>query len=226
MKIYIDSADVKSIKRLNEYFPITGVTTNPTILVKANKPYMNVLEEIREIIGENKTIFVQAMGDTAADIVEEAQFITEQLSGKVVIKIPVTEEGIKAIKLLAEKNIPTLATTIYTASQAVIAAMAGANYVAPYVNRIDNLGGNGVKVTADIAQLFQLHGLDCEIIAASFKSVKQIHEVFLSGAQSVTASPDLIEKMIDFPATALDVAEFKKQWQKAYGENRKTLMNT
>lgn len=147
------------------------------------------------------------------------------MSGKVVIKIPVTDEGIKAIKLLAEKNIPVLATTIYTVSQAVIAALAGAKYVAPYVNRIDNLSGNGVKVTADTAQLFHLHGLDCEIIAASFKSVKQIHEIYLSGVQSVTVSPELIEKLIDFPATALEVAEFKKQWQQTYGENRKTLID-
>ena len=181
MRLYIDSANVEQIGHLNEYYPIAGVTTNPSILVKENRPFLEVLKEIREV------------------------------------KIPVTEEGLKAIKILSEENIPVLATTIYTSFQALMAALAGAKYVAPYVNRIDNLTGNGVKVVSEIAQLFESYQLSTEILAASFKNVQQIHDVCLAGAETVTVSPDLILKFIAFPSTASDVAVFKKEWQKAYG---------
>ncbi|WP_071393005.1 transaldolase family protein [Bacillus tuaregi] len=226
MRLYIDSADVKQIARLHEYFPIAGVTTNPSILVKENRPYLQVLREIREIIGEEKELFVQTIGDTAEEIVEEAKFITSELSGKVIVKIPVTDEGLKAIKLLTLENIPTLATTIYTAFQALMAAMAGAKYVAPYVNRIDNLTGNGVNVVAEIAQLYAAYQLPTEILAASFKNVQQVHDVCLVGAHTVTVGPELIEKFIAFPATPTDVAVFKNQWQKAYGSDKTNLINS
>lgn len=226
MRLYIDSADVKKIAELNEYFPIAGVTTNPTIIVKENRPFLELLKEIREVIGEEKELFVQALGDTAEEIVEEAKYITGKLPGKVVIKIPATEEGIKAIKLLSAEQIPTLATTIYTAFQALIAAMSGAKYVAPYVNRIDNLTGNGVKVVAEIAGLLAAYQLPTEILAASFKNVQQVHDVCLAGAHTVTVSTDLIEKFLAFPATPADVSVFKEQWQNAYGADKTTLFNS
>jgi fructose-6-phosphate aldolase 2 len=226
MRLYIDSANVKQIARLNEYFPIAGVTTNPSIIVKENCPYLELLKEIREVIGEEKELFVQVIGNTAEEMVEEAKYINQHLSGKIVVKIPVTEEGIKAIKLLTAQNIPTLATTIYTSFQALIAAMAGANYVAPYVNRIDNLSGNGVKVVAEIAELFSTYQLQTEIIAASFKNVQQVYDVCLSGAHSVTVGTDLIEKFIAFPATPADVAVFKEQWQSVYGTDKNTIIHS
>jgi fructose-6-phosphate aldolase 2 len=226
MRLYIDSADVKQIAYLNEYYPIAGVTTNPSIIVRENRPFKELLKEIREVIGEEKEIFVQVIGDSAEEMVEEANFINHQLSGNVVVKIPVTEEGIKAIKLLTADNIPTLATTIYTSFQALIAAMAGAKYVAPYVNRIDNLNGNGVKVVSEIAELFSIYRLPTEILAASFKNVQQVHDVCLAGAENVTVGPDLIEKFIAFPATPANVSVFKEQWQNVYGMDKSNLINS
>lgn len=123
------------------------------------------------------------------------------------------------------ENLPTLATTIYTPFQGLIAALAGAKYVAPYVNRIDNLAGNGVKVVAEIAELFAAYGLSTEIVAASFKNVQQIHDACLAGAQTVTVEPDLIEKLIAFPATSIDVLKFKEEWQRAYGMDNKNLLD-
>ncbi len=226
MRLYIDSADVKQISRLNEYYPISGVTTNPSIIVKENRAFLELLKDIRKVIGAEKELFVQVIGNSAEEMAEEAKFVNRMLSGKVVVKIPVTEEGVKAIKWLTAENIPTLATTIYTSFQALIAAMAGAKYVAPYVNRIDNLTGNGVRVVAEIAELFTDYKLPTEILAASFKNVQQIHDVCLAGAQTVTASPDLIEKFIAFPATSNDVSVFKEQWQKAFGMDKSTLLNS
>jgi len=226
MKLYIDSANIKNIEYLNEYYPIAGVTTNPSIIVKENRPYLDLLKEIRAVIGDEKELFVQAIGDSAEEMVEEAKFIQRQLTGNVVVKIPVTEEGIKAIKLLTADKVPTLATTIYTSFQALIAAMAGAKYVAPYVNRIDNLTGNGVKVVSEISQLFSSYQLSTEILAASFKNVQQVHGVCLAGAQSVTVGTDLIEKFLAFPATVQDVNSFKKEWQNRYGVEKSNLVNS
>jgi fructose-6-phosphate aldolase 2 len=226
MRLYIDSANVKKIEYLNEYYPIAGVTTNPSIIVKENGSYLDLLKEIRAVMGEEKELFVQAIGDSAEEMVEEAKFIQRRLTGNVIVKIPVTEEGIKAIKLLAADKIPTLATTIYTSFQALIAAMCGAKYVAPYVNRIDNLTGNGVKVVSEINQFFSSYLLPTEILAASFKNVQQVHDVCLAGAQSVTVGPDLIEKFLAFPATLQDVNAFKTEWQNRYGFDKSNLVNT
>jgi fructose-6-phosphate aldolase 2 len=226
MKLYIDSANVKQIAYLMEYYPIAGVTTNPTILVKEKRPYLEVLKEIREVIGDQKQIFVQVIGDTADKMVEETKFIHQQLSGDVIVKIPVTQEGIKAMKLLASMNITTLATAVYTSFQALLAAMNGAKYVAPYVNRIDNLCDNGVKVVSEIAKLFSAYSLPTIILAASFKNIQQVHDVCLAGAQMVTLGSELIEKLIAFPATAADVTEFKRQWHNIYGMNVSSLIDS
>ncbi len=226
MELYIDSADIKQIAHLNDYYPIAGVTTNPAILVKEGRPYLEILKEIREVIGDKKRIFVQVLGDTANEMVEEAKFINSQLAGNVVVKIPVTPEGIKALKLLSSANISALATTIYTSFQALIAAMSGAEYVAPYINRIDNLNDNGAKVVAEIVELFSTYNLATKVLAASFKNVQQIRDVCLAGAQMVTIAPELVEQLIAFPATATDVAKFKQQWQELYGTDKSNLINS
>jgi fructose-6-phosphate aldolase 2 len=226
MRLYIDSADVEKISYINRYYPIAGVTTNPTIIVKEKRPYLELLKEIRVIIGDDKELFVQVIGDTAEEMVAESKYILHELPGNTVIKIPVTKEGIRAIRLLSAENIPTLATTIYTSFQALMAAMAGAKYVAPYVNRMDNLTVDGVKVVAEIAQFFRTYQLPTEILAASFKNVQQVHDVCLAGAQTVTVSPDLIEKFIAFPATTADVQAFKEDWKKAFGANKNSLIGS
>ncbi|MEK4869004.1 transaldolase family protein [Niallia sp. FSL W8-1348] len=217
MRLYIDSANLTQIERINEYYPISGVTTNPSILVKEKMHYTQSLQEIRKIIGEEKELFIQVIADSASEIVEEAEYFQELIPGKNIIKIPVTQEGIKAIKQLTSKNIPTLATTIYTPFQALIAANAGAKYVAPYVNRIDDLSGDGIRVVSDIIHLFTIHKISTEVLAASFKNVNQVYQACLSGAHSVTVAPEIIEKLIAFPATQRDVKVFQSQWNEAYG---------
>lgn len=224
MKLYIDSADTQQIRYLNEYYPIAGVTTNPSIIVQANRPFSELLAEIGTVIGDEKELFVQVIGNTAEEMVAETKFIRKHISSKVISKIPVTEEGLKAIRTLATEQIPTLATTIYTPFQALMAAMAGASYVAPYVNRIDNLTGNGVKVVEEIAKLFKVHKVSTEIVAASFKNVQQVYDCLTVGAGCVTVAPDLINKFISFPSTATDVALFKQQWKTLYGQDQNTIM--
>ncbi|MCM3217876.1 transaldolase family protein [Niallia taxi] len=219
MKLFIDSADVNKIQLLNDYYSIDGVTTNPSIIVKEGKPYLPLLKDIQSSIGTEKELFVQAIADMAENIVEEAKYIQDSLQGNIVIKIPVTSEGLKAIKLLSRMGIRTLATTVYTPMNAYLAAKAGASYVAPYVNRIDNLSGNGIQVVKDIVEIFAKSNFNCEVLAASFKNTQQVLEVCLAGAQGVTASPDIIEAFLKVPSIKENVETFSKEWYGLYGSN-------
>lgn len=216
MEIVIDSANVDTIKKLIDYYPIDGVTTNPSIIVKENRPFLPLLKEIRSVIGEERMLHVQVLSSTAAEMVKEAINNREQIGGNYYTKIPVTPEGIKAIKELKEIGIQILATTIYTPMQALVAAKAGADYVAPYVNRIENLSGNGIKVVEEIRTLFAQHNLSCKILAASFKNVHQVQEVCLAGAHAVTATGEIIEGFLNHPSTKGDVEKFKKEWDSFY----------
>lgn len=225
MLLIIDSANINDIRELVEYYPIDGVTTNPSLIVKEKRDLFPLLEEIREVIGCNRELFVQTLAVTAEEIVKEAKYIREHIIDKLVIKIPASPEGIKAIKELKKSGVRTLATTIYTPMQGYLAAKAGASYVAPYVNRIDNLEGNGVRVVNELVQIIDKHQLNSKVLAASFKNVQHVHEVCLNGVHGVTVAPDIIRDFLSHPATEANVKAFTEQWQKAYGENTITNMS-
>lgn len=226
VELIIDSANVREIERLCTYFPIDGVTTNPTIVVQEKLPFLPLLKEIRHVIGDERILYVQVVGATAEEMVTEARYITGEISGEIVMKIPVTREGIKAIKLLKVAGIRTLATTVYTPMSAYVAAKAGAEFVAPYVNRIDNLTGDGIKVVEEIVELFAKHQLDCKVIGASFKNVQQLQHVCLAGAYGLTAAPELIDGLLKHPSVEADVAVFKEQWMTQYGVESDRLDKT
>ncbi|AYE53534.1 fructose-6-phosphate aldolase (plasmid) [Priestia megaterium NCT-2] len=224
MEILIDSANLESIRDLNDLYPIDGVTTNPTIVVKEKRTFLPLLKEIQSIIGEEKMLFAQVLGEKAEDMVKEASYLNKEINGNFYVKIPVTDEGIKAIKLLKLQGIKTLATTIYTPLQAFIAAKAGAEYVAPYVNRIDNLAGNGVQVVSDIIKIFEHHHLPCKVLAASFKNTQQVHHVCLEGAHGVTAAPEIIKSFTAHPSTETNVRQFMNEWKSFYGESSNSII--
>lgn len=217
MEIVIDSANIETITKLIDYYPIAGVTTNPSIIVKERRPFLPLLRDIRSVIGNEKMLHVQVLSSNATEMVEEALYNRDQIGGNYYAKIPVTPEGIKAIKELKQKDIQILATTIYTPMQALIAAKAGADYVAPYVNRIENLSGNGTKVVEEIRNIFDKHNLSCKILAASFKNVRQVKEVCLAGAHAITASREIIESFLSHPSTRADIEKFRDDWQQFYG---------
>lgn len=216
MEIIIDSANPEIIKHLVEYYPIDGVTTNPSIIVKEKKPFYELLKEIRSIIGNEMMLHVQVLSTSAEEMVEEALLNKEQVKGNYYAKIPVTPEGIKAIKELKKRGIQTTATTIYTPMQAFVAAKAGADYIAPYVNRIENLTGDGTKVIQDIVEIFDKHKLSTKILAASFKNVRQVQDVCVAGAHAMTASGEIIEAFLAHPSTSKDVLNFQKEWNSFY----------
>lgn len=223
MLLVIDSANVEDIRELVEYFPIDGVTTNPSIIVKEKKDFLHLLKEIRDVIGNDRELYVQTLSFKATEIIEEAKYIIEKVPGKVVIKIPVTIEGIKAIKTLKTLGIRTMATTIYTPLQGYVAAKAGASYVTPYVNRIDNLAGDGIQVVKELTQILDKHKFNCQVLAASFKNVQQVHNVCINGAHGVTLAPDIIKNLLSHPSTEANVSLFNADWYKEYGV--KSLLN-
>lgn len=222
MLYLLDTADVKEIKREFDIYPISGVTTNPTIISKEKRSFIDILKEIREIIGEDKMLHVQAVSTKAEEIVKEAEYLNEVIGGNLYIKIPVIPEGVKAMKILKEKGMKITATAIFTADQALMAAMAGAEFVAPYVNRIDNISGNGINVVNEIITMFSNYGLDAKVLAASFKNVQQVHEVALCGGDSVTVSPDILDSLISHPLTDWSVGRFIEDWENVYGKGKAT----
>ncbi|WP_256238014.1 fructose-6-phosphate aldolase [Bacillus sp. EB600] len=217
MLLVIDSANIEDIRELVDYFPIDGVTTNPSIIVKEKKNFLYLLKEIRDVIGNDRELYVQTLTFKATEIIEEAKYIIEKVPGKVVIKIPVTIEGIKAIKTLKTLGIRTMATTIYTPLQGYVAAKAGSSYVTPYVNRIDNLAGDGIQVVKELTQILDKHKFNCQVLAASFKNVQQVHNVCINGAHGVTLAPDIIKNLLSHPSTEANVSMFNDDWYKEYG---------
>ncbi len=217
MEYLLDTADVAAIRRGCEYYPLAGVTTNPSILAKEGRDVWEVLEEIRGIIGPDRILFVQTVQTRAEEMVKEAKLIAGRLGGSFGVKIPIGEEGLKATMQLRKEGIPVLMTAIFSPAQALIAARAGAAYVAPYVNRLDNISGNGCKVVAEIVRQFALYGLPCKVLAASFKNVEQVQRCASAGCQCATVSAELLKALISHPMTDAALEGFAADWKRAYG---------
>ncbi len=224
MKILVDHADINLIKKMYEFFPVDGVTTNPSILKKTGKNPYDVLKEIRNFIGKDADLHAQVISAKAEQMVEEAHKMQEILGANTFIKVPVVPEGLKAIKILAAEGVNITGTAIYNQMQGFLAGKAGAKYVAPYVNRIDNLGSNGVQVAKDIHDMLKKAGLKTELLAASFKNSQQVLELAKYGAGASTVAPDVIEGLIKLDAVRCAVDVFTKDFETLCGEG-KTMAN-
>ena len=220
MEYILDTANIEDIKHCNEFYPLSGVTTNPSIIAKENRSFWDIVKDIRDIIGSDKTFFAQTVQKTADKIVEEAKLMNEKSGGDFCVKIPITEEGLKATMELKKLGIKVLMTAIFTPAQALVAAKAGADYVAPYVNRLDNIIGDGCEVVAQIVEQFAIYDLPCKVLAASFKNAEQVHKCALSGCQCVTVSADILKAVISHPLTDAAIAGFDKDWKNVYGDKK------
>ncbi len=222
MLYVLDTADLEAIKHFNEFYPLAGVTTNPSIIAKEKTEFLSHIKKIREIIGPDKMLCVQTLETTAEGIVADGLALKEALGGDFYLKVPIGEAGLKATPILKSKGVGVLMTAIFTPAQALISAMAGADYVAPYVNRIDNVTGDGVGVVAEIVQQFENFGTDCKVLAASFKNVNQVNDCATAGCHSVTVGPDIMKGIISHPLTDIAVAGFEKDWKGVYGDKQIT----
>jgi len=217
-KILIDSADIKKAKEIEKYYTIAGITTNPTILSKIEGSLEDKLKELKEFTYGKYEVHIQTTESEVEKIVEEAKKLRDYFGESFYIKIPVTKAGLEAIKLCSKENIRVTATAILTTMQALAAAKNGANYVAPYVNRMENVGQDAKEAILEISNL--LIDYPTEILAASFKNVKQVQDILRCGAEAVTIAPEIIEASIWHPYTDKSVFDFEKDWGNRFGDKK------
>ena len=220
MKILIDDADIEAIKALYPVYPSDGVTTNPSILAKSGRQPYDVLKEIRAFIGEEAELHVQVVGRTADAMLADALRIHKELGANTYTKIPTNPAGLEAMKRLrkAQPYAHITATAIYTPMQAFLAAKAGADYAAPYINRIDNLGADGIQTAKIIQDMFTNNGLKCEILAASFKNSQQVQALAQYGVGAATIAPAVIEGLVKNAAVAAAIDDFTRDFEGLCGK--------
>ena len=210
MKLFIDTANVDYIKEANDWGVICGVTTNPSLIAKEGRDFKEVVKEITEIV--DGPISAEVISLQAKGMVEEAEELVK-IHDNIVIKIPMTPEGMKAVKVLSSKGIKTNVTLIFSASQALLAARAGATYVSPFLGRLDDISNPGVNIIDDIVTIFEVHGIETEIIAASVRSPKDVVEAAKFGSHIATIPYDVFVKMFKHPLTDIGIERFLKDWE-------------
>lgn len=216
MELYLDTANVAEVERLARIFPLAGVTTNPSIIAASAESVWDVLPRLQKAVGPEAIIFAQTMSRDATGMVEEARRLSKVVPG-LVVKIPVTPEGLVAIKALKKEGIITLGTAVYSAAQGLLAALAGASYVAPYVNRVDAQGGNGIQMVQELQTLLERHVPGSMVLAASFKTPRQALDCLLAGCEAITLPVDVAQQMLTSPAVASAIDKFEQDWQNAFG---------
>lgn len=220
MLYLIDTANLDAIRTCCEYYPVAGVTTNPTIVSRENTDFKTLVTSIREIIGDERMLHVQTTATEAEEIVREAEMLRSLVGGKFYIKIPITKEGLKAAAVCKSHGIGVTMTAIFTQPQALLAARAGVDFVAPYINRLDNIVSDGVHVVQEIVDIYRAYSLPTQVLAASFKNAEQVHKVSLTGAHAVTINPDLFDTLLYHPLTFYAIDDFAKDWETVYGDKK------
>lgn len=223
MKLLIDDADTKKIRKIWAYYPCDGVTTNPSILAKAGRNPYEVLAEIRSILGEGPELHAQVISSRAEDMYREGLEMSRRAGDNFYVKVPATTEGLRAVKLLTQTGVHVTATAVYTPMQAFLAAKAGASYTAPYVNRIDNLGANGVETVKTICDIFRNNGLSAHVLAASFKNTQQVLELCRYGVGAVTVGAEIMEGMLKNACVAGAVEAFIADFEALCGKGKTML---
>ncbi len=216
MRFFIDTANVEDIKKANDMGVICGVTTNPSLIAKEGRKFEEVIAEIASIVdgpisGEVKATTVDAEG-----MIEEGRKIAK-IHPNMVVKIPMTVEGLKACKVLSTEGIKTNVTLIFTANQALLAARAGATFVSPFLGRLDDISENGLHLIEQITQIFEVSGIDTQIIAASVRHPIHVTECALAGADIATVPYKVIEQMTKHPLTDAGIAKFQKDYEEVFG---------
>ncbi|ONI40847.1 fructose-bisphosphate aldolase [Candidatus Epulonipiscium fishelsonii] len=219
MELLFDTANIDDIKKYMEYYPITGITSNPTILKAEGKiEFFNHLKEIRKVIGFDKTLHVQVIGTIADEMIKEAYAIINNVDKEVFIKIPTTQDGLKTIMKLKSEGIGVTATAIYTTFQGFSAIMAGADFIAPYCNRMLNLDVDFEDAIRSFRKVIDDNKSNCKILAASFKNITQVNKAYIAGAQTATVQPALLRNTFNMATVEKAVYDFKNDWTLIHGD--------
>ena len=215
MKLFIDTANVDDIRKANDLGVICGVTTNPSLIAKEGKVFEEVIREITTIV--DGPISAEVVAPDAEGMVREARELAK-IHENIVIKIPITEEGLKAVKILSAEGIHTNVTLIFSAAQALLAARAGATYVSPFVGRLDDISDNGMELIADIVSIFEIHNISTEIIAASIRGPQDVTDAAKNGSHIATVPFKVIMQMINHPLTELGIERFMADWNGVFNK--------
>lgn len=217
MRFFIDTANVEDIKKANEMGVICGVTTNPSLIAKEGRDFNEVIKEITTIVDGPISGEVKATTVDAEEMIKEGREIAA-IHPNMVVKIPMTVEGLKAVKILSAEGIKTNVTLIFTAAQALLAARAGATYVSPFLGRLDDISTMGINLIQDIVTIFENYQLDTEIICASVRNPIHVTDCALAGADIATVPYAVIEQMTRHPLTDQGIEKFKKDYIAVFGE--------
>lgn len=215
MKLFLDTANVEHIKEANEMGVICGVTTNPSLIAKEGRDFNEVIKEITEIV--DGPISGEVVSEDAEGMIKEGREIAA-IHKNMIVKIPMTVEGLKAVKVLAREGIKTNVTLIFSANQALLAANAGATYVSPFLGRVDDISMDGMELVRTIAEIFEVHGINTEIIAASVRHPIHVIEAARAGAHIATVPYTLVMQMVKHPLTDAGLEKFKADWAAAFGK--------
>lgn len=211
MKFFLDTANIESIKQALEWGVCDGVTTNPTLISRENGSFEDIIREICKLV--KGPVSVEAIGHTKEEMIKEAK-IYSSWSDNIVIKIPMTKEGLKAINQLKGEGIKTNVTLIFSPNQALLAAKAGAIYVSPFIGRLDDIGHYGMDVVRHIVNIFKIHNIKTQVIVASIRHPIHVIEAAQTGAEIATIPFNVLEEMIKHPLTDIGIKRFLKDWEK------------
>ena len=214
MRFFLDTANIEHIKEANEMGVICGVTTNPSLVAKEGRDFNEVIKEITEIV--DGPISGEVISEDAQGMIKEGREIAA-IHKNMIVKIPMTAEGLKATKVLSKEGIKTNVTLIFSVTQALLAANAGATYVSPFLGRIDDISMDGMELVRNIAEIFAIHGIDTEIIAASVRNPIHVIQAAQAGANISTIPYSLVLQMIKHPLTDQGLEKFKADWAAAFG---------
>ena len=219
MEILLDTANIAAIKKYVDVINLAGITTNPTIVKKEGKiDFFNHMKEIRQIIGPDAKLHVQAVGKTRDEFIQDAYTIWDKIDKDIYAKIPATEEGLAAIKILKNEGKRITATGVYTEFQAYMAMACGADYIAPYYNRMRNMNIDAVAFIRNVANQIERDHSNSKILAASFHNVEEVNNAIRNGAQAVTMGPDVMADGLGMTAIEKAVDDFKSDWESVYGK--------
>ncbi|MGB2582327.1 MAG: fructose-6-phosphate aldolase [Thermoplasmata archaeon] len=215
MKIFIDTANLEHIREVNSWGILDGVTTNPTLVAKEGRGFEDIIRDICSIVDGD--ISAEAVSMDADGMVKEARELSK-MHKNVVVKIPMTAEGLKAVKVLSGENIRTNVTLVFSSNQALLAAKAGATYVSPFVGRLDDINHTGMDLVRDIVEIFDVHGFHTQVIAASIRHPLHVTEAALAGAHVATIPYDILKKMVRHNLTDAGIERFLKDWETVPGK--------
>ena len=217
MRIFVDTANVEEIRKANDMGVICGVTTNPSLIAKEGRDFNEVIKEITSIVDGPISGEVKATTTDAEGMIAEGREIAK-IHPNMVVKIPMTVEGLKAVKVLSAEGVKTNVTLIFTANQALLAARAGATYVSPFLGRLDDISVKGSELIEEIAEMFAVSGIETQIIAASIRNPIHVTECALAGADIATVPYKVIEQMTHHPLTDAGIEKFQADYKAVFGE--------